>query len=175
MWDRERNLARENDTLKADLQTATYAIRRYQAGYQQQRRTNQTLVVENQELRRLLESNGDSEERQREATRDLRHRNTRLQNENDGLKGRIQQLTQRLRDAVDDRIRELKENVADLTAQIGVWRRQHEDLERRYQRMRTNLDEHVRTNDRLRRENDVLRRRNSDYERILDRNRRQAL
>jgi len=160
------SLQRHNQILKGQLQAKEKTIRDQTAWINQ-------LDAENRELRRSVESSSDSENRAK--IRDLRKKNTKLETENDTLKLRIRDLLRIAKDATDDRVQQLKEELSTFGKQVVDWRRnyedlerQHQDLDRRYKRMRQNLDEHLDTIQQLTNENDRLRR-NADAE---DRSRR---
>jgi chromosome segregation ATPase len=169
MRERERLLveanqafARENQNLKASLDQAETNIR-YHLRVETQLRANiQSLAVENGDLRRSLEAYRNIEERHQAKTTELRHKIARLENENEGLRARIRQLTKDLRDAVDERVRTLKE-------QVAKWTRLYEDLERRYSKLRVNLDDYIKENSDLKDENAILVRQNDNYRTILRR------
>lgn len=155
-------LARENHSLKVNLDQAEQNVRRHRAAEAQLRSNVQTLAVENGDLRRSLEAYQNIEERHRDRTKELRHKVTRLENENDGLRTRIRELTRELKDRVDDRVQ-------TLTEELGKWRRRWEDLDRRYSQLRTNLDAYIKDNDYLKEENGILGRQNESYKSILRR------
>ena len=156
------NFARENHNLKANLDVAEQNLRRYQNREIQLRSNVEHLAVENGNLRRSLEAYQNIEERHRDRTKELRHKVTRLENENEGLRTRIRELTRELREGVDDRVR-------TLTEEMGKWKRRCEDLDRRYQQMRTNLDSYIKDNGYLKDENAILGRQNDNYKSILRR------
>jgi chromosome segregation ATPase len=167
MRERERDLrdanaalTRENLTLKANLHAVEQDLRQSRNSVTELRQQVRRLAQENAELRRSLEAGGGSAERRE--IRELRHRNSRLEKENDSLTRRVRELTREMQDAIDNRVR-------DLLRQISDWRRRYEDLDRRHQRMRENLDAYVLRNDRLANENEVLRRRIESYEDLLRR------
>ncbi|KAK0705077.1 hypothetical protein B0H67DRAFT_498686 [Lasiosphaeris hirsuta] len=151
MQERENALLRQNHILQAQIQVKDRELT--------------ALDRENQELRRSLESSSDIESRQGQKMRDLRKKNVRLENENgrlesenDGLKIRIRELIRKLKDATDERVRILKEEVGSLNNQVAEWRRRYEDVDRRLKRLRENLDDHIETNRSLAAENEALRR-----------------
>jgi len=169
MRERERLLleandafARENQILKANLEQAERNIRHHLRVEAQLRSNVQSLAVENGDLRRSLEAYQNIEQRHQAKTTELRHKITRLENENEGLRGRIRQLTKDLRDALDDRVR-------SLTEEVTKWRRRWEDLDRRYAKIGVNLDEYIKENHELKDENAILRRQNDSYKSILRR------
>ncbi|KAK1755482.1 hypothetical protein QBC47DRAFT_190108 [Echria macrotheca] len=82
---------------------------------------------------------------------DLRRTIFRLEAEGETLKARIRELVRQIREATDDRVFSLREEVSE-------WRRRYEDTERRLRRLRENLDDHIEANQRLTRENEILRR-----------------
>jgi len=176
MRERERNLreanealTRENHVLKANLRTAEHDLRQHRAWVTQLQHQVRHLETENAELRRSLEGHTGVDERHRREMRELRHKNTRLENDNEGLTSRIRELTRKLRESVDDRVRRLTEEVNELTRQVNEWHRRYEDLDRRYRRLRQNLDDYVLRNERLNKENCELRKTIGAYERILRR------
>lgn len=168
---REANeaLTRENHVLKANIRTAEHELRQHRAWVVQLQHQVRHLETENAELRRGLEGHTGHDDRHRREMRELRNKNTRLENENEGLTLRIRELTRKLRESVDDRVRRLTETVHALTREVNEWKRRFEDLERRYRRLGENLDDHVANNERLVLENRELRKTISTYERILRR------
>jgi len=138
------SLQRHNQVLRGQLQSKEKAIRDQQAWIDQ-------LELENHELRRSLESNSDVESRRETKLRELRKKNTRLETENDSLKTRVREVLRLAKDATDDRVRQLKDEVLE-------WRRRYEDIDRRLKRLRENLDDHIEANQRLTSENELLRR-----------------
>ncbi|KAK1761109.1 hypothetical protein QBC47DRAFT_21765 [Echria macrotheca] len=138
------SLLRHNHVLKTQIQTKERTIREQQALIEQ-------LELENLELQRNLESNSDVEGRRENKIRELRKKNTRLESENENLTKRIRELVRQVREATDDRVRLLKEELMD-------WRRRCEDVERRLKRLRENLNEHIDTNRQLTIENERLAR-----------------
>lgn len=136
MRERERQLEAkverlqaENSTLKWSLHVGAYDVRQLQA-----------LDVQLQEnvrrLRHARDSMAAADERLRREARVLGDRNTRLKQENDTLATRIRDLSRQVLEAVDGRVQSLREDVA-------AWRRRHDDVERRYSRMRDNLDGYI--------------------------------
>lgn len=169
MRERERHLledndrlTRENHILKANLDQAERTINHHLRVEAQLRSNINSLAVENGDLRRSLEAYQDIEERHRARTKELRHKITRLENENEGLRARIRELTNHLREAVDDRVR-------SLTEEVVKWRKLWEDLDRRFARMRDNLDAYIKDNRDLKEENAILLRQNDSYKSILRR------
>lgn len=156
------SLARENHNLKVNLDQAERNINRHLRVEAQLRSNIQSLAVENGDLRRSLEAYQNIEERHQAKTKELRHKITRLENENEGLRVRIRELTNRLREAVDERVR-------SLTEEVVKWRRRWEDLDRRYTKIGVNLDAYIKENHDLKQENDILLRQNDSYKSILRR------
>jgi chromosome segregation ATPase len=156
------SLARENHNLKVNLDQAERSIHRHQRVEAQLRSNVQTLAVENGDLRRSLEAYQNIEDRHQAKTQELRHKITRLENENEGLRVRIRELTNHLREAVDDRVRSLRE-------EINKWRRRWEDLDRRYTKVGANLDAYIKENQDLKEENAILLRQNNSLKSILRR------
>ncbi|OIW27331.1 hypothetical protein CONLIGDRAFT_645611 [Coniochaeta ligniaria NRRL 30616] len=156
------SLARENHNLKVSLDQAERNIHRHRLVEGQLRSNVQSLAVENGDLRRSLEAYQNIEERHQAKTKELRHKITRLENENEGLRARIRELTNHLREAVDDRVRSMKE-------EINKWRRLWEDLDRRYTKISVNLDAYIKENRDLKEENAILLRQNDSYKSILRR------
>ncbi len=150
MLERERILKdqiesqnRQIHSLKTQLHAANANL--YQAGVEKQH-----LVQENYGLRRSLESSSDTEGRQANKMKELRHKNTRLETDNESLRTRIRELGRQVGQAVDERIRAL-------SAEISRWRRRyedldrrHKDLDRRHERLRENLDSYAAENANLR-------------------------
>ncbi|KAK0626806.1 hypothetical protein B0T14DRAFT_421343 [Immersiella caudata] len=159
MQEREHGLRTANDTLqrhnqvlKSQLQGKEKTIRDQQAWIDQ-------LELENHELRRSLESNSDVDSRRETKIRDLRRKNTKLEAENDSLKTRVREVLRIAKEATDDRVRQLKDEVTE-------WRRRYEDQDRRIKRLRENMDDHIAANERLTSENESLRRKLEVEERL---------
>ncbi|KAK3371506.1 hypothetical protein B0T24DRAFT_322935 [Lasiosphaeria ovina] len=147
-------LYRENHLLKAELRDKEGDLNQHRIWVQQLQR-------QNNELRRSLDSTADVDTKVRE----LRRKNSRLENENSSLKIRVRELTRQLKDAVDGRVSILKARIESLTKEVGDWRhryddldRRYEDLDRRYQLLGRNLDVHAESNRRLTAENELLSR-----------------
>ncbi|KAB5582526.1 hypothetical protein GE09DRAFT_271169 [Coniochaeta sp. 2T2.1] len=171
MRERERLLMEANDRLAADNHSLKVNLDRAERDLHHHRRVDaqlrsniQSLAVENGDLRRSLEAYQNIEERHQAKTKELRHKVTRLENEKDGLLRRIRELTGQLRDAVDERVR-------SLTEEVSKWRKRWEDLDRRYVRLGVNLDEYIKENAELKEENAILMRQNDSYKAILRRHR----
>lgn len=108
----------ENYALKTNYQTCDAQLRQLQHQIPQLQHQVRSLYHENQELRRSLDTSGDMDAE----VRRLRGKNSRLKTENETL-------SQRLR-AVERDIRERWEaKVAQLTSEVGVWRRRFLDKE----------------------------------------------
>jgi len=149
MADREHGLRANNDSLlrhnhvlKTQLQAKEKKIRDQEALIQQ-------LELDVLELQRNLENSSDVENRRESKIRELKKKNARLETENESLTRRVRELMRLARDAADDRVRLLKEEVVS-------WRRRYEDAERRMGRLRENLDEHIDSNRRLTIQNEQL-------------------
>lgn len=168
---REANeaLTRENHILKANLRAAEHDLRQHRTWVAQLQNQVRYLETENADLRRSLESHSGGDERHRKEVRELRKKNTRLENENESLTANIRDLTRKLCESVDDRVRKLTHNVNALTREISEWRRRYDDLDRRYRRLCDNMDDYIASNDRLTQENRELRQTIGTYERILRR------
>ena len=158
MHERDQGLRAVNETLqqhnlvlKSQLQLKEKTIRDQEVWIER-------LRLENHDLRRSLESNSDGEGRRENKIRDLRKKNQRLEGENDSLKARVRELLRLAKEATDDRVRLLKDEVFTLNNQIKEWRRRYEDVDRRLKRLRENLDDHIEANQRLTGENEMLRR-----------------
>ncbi|KAK4205727.1 hypothetical protein QBC40DRAFT_1642 [Triangularia verruculosa] len=122
----------------------------------------------NQELRRSIESNSDSEARKSSKLKEARKKTALLEVENSNLTTKIRELTRQLKDALEAKARYVGTEYEAMKSQVTDWRRRYEDANRRIDRMRDNLDEHISTNralqaevETLRRENERLRRRHS--------------
>ncbi|KAK0748512.1 hypothetical protein B0T21DRAFT_23625 [Apiosordaria backusii] len=120
----------------------------------------------NQELRRSVESNSDSEARRSTKLREARKKNALLEVENSTLTAKIRDLSRQLKDALEAKARYVGTEYETLKSQVTEWRRRYDDANRRIDRMRDNLDEHIAANrvlqaevETLRRENERLRRR----------------
>lgn len=132
MQEREHDLRDVNDSLQRHNHILKGQLQTKEKTIRDQTTLINHLDAENRELRRSVESNSDSENRVK--IRDLR-------------------------------IQQLKEELSTLGKEVVNWRRsyddlerQHQDLDRRYKRMRANLDEHLDTIQELMNENDRLRR-----------------
>ncbi|KAK3320783.1 hypothetical protein B0T19DRAFT_444597 [Cercophora scortea] len=166
MQDRERELRssydqvyRQNQSLKLDLQTKTRDLEQHKIWVQQLQR-------ENKSLRESLDSNSDVESRYESKVRELRKSKAAAESENSQLKHRIRQLTSSLKDAYENRIRPMKEQISVLTKEVADWRRRHDDAERRMDRMRANLNQYVADNETLKEEVALLRQANTILERM---------
>ncbi|KAL1865181.1 hypothetical protein Daus18300_007308 [Diaporthe australafricana] len=128
-------LRRENYALKANWRTCDEDLRRLQTYVPSLEATVRNLEHENRELRRGSDHHhhhhggGHSED----AMRRLRHKNTKLINENDTLLTRLHGLERDLRDGVGDRVRKLME-------EISGWRRRYDKLGLTVDGLQNNLD-----------------------------------
>ncbi|KAK2607748.1 hypothetical protein N8I77_006402 [Diaporthe amygdali] len=137
-------LRRENYALKANWRTCDEDLRRLQTHVPSLEAAVRNLEHENHELRRGFDhhhhhhrSSRDSED----GMRRLRHKNTKLTNENDTLRARIHSLEQDIRDGVGDRARSFIE-------EINTWRRRYDKLSLSVGGLQNSLDV---ANDRSRR------------------------
>lgn len=153
------NLARQNNILSAQVQMKSQEL-------QEQKEWSARLDIENQELRRSLESSSDVEGRRENKIRDLKRKNKQLEGDNEGLKARIRELLRIARDATDDRVRLLKDELLSRDKEIIEWRRRYDDVDRRLVRLRENMDDHIEVNQRLAADNELLRRRLEPEERL---------
>ncbi len=151
MLERERILREQLEqqtlqvrSLKSELYNANENLR-------QSRVYNQQILQENRELRHSLDDVPDNEVRHERKMRELRHKNARLQNENESLTARIRELTRKIGDAVDTEVVKWRTLYESLD-------RKYLDLHRRHERMRENLDNYVATNDLLQHDLDAARR-----------------
>lgn len=167
MQGRERAASREGyDQLYRENHLLKLQLRELEDDNRQQRTYAEKLQRENQELRRSIESTSDSEARRSNKLREARKKSALLEVENSNLTTRVRDLTRQLKDALDSKTRFVGNEIESLKQQVLEWRRRYEDANRRIDRMRDNLDEHIAANqvivterDTLRRENDRLRRR----------------
>ncbi|KAK3683959.1 hypothetical protein B0T22DRAFT_383686 [Podospora appendiculata] len=166
MQDRERELRnsydqvyRQNQSLKLDLQNRSRDLEQHKVWVQQLQR-------ENKSLRESLDGNSDVESRYESKIRELRKSKAAVESENSELKHRIRKLTNRLKDAFDNRIRPMKDQISVLTKEVADWRRRHDDVERRMDRMRANLNQYVADNEALKEEVALLRQANTILERM---------
>jgi chromosome segregation ATPase len=114
------------------------------------------LELENRDLRQSVGGIEQVEARYKDKNYDLRKKNKHLEHETESLRARIRELTRQIKEAVDNRVRILKEEVRAVNKDVGEWRRRYEDLSRRHERMGKNLDAHVESNHRLKEENKLL-------------------
>ncbi|KAK0673508.1 hypothetical protein QBC41DRAFT_126615 [Cercophora samala] len=145
-------LFRENHLLRVQVQELEEDVRKQKAY--------------NSELRRSAESNSDSEARKSTKLREARKKNALLEVENSNLTTRIRDLSRQVKDALEAKARHVGTEYETMKAQVTEWRRRYDDANRRIDRMRENLDEHIAANrtlqgevETLRRENERLRRR----------------
>ncbi|KAK5655404.1 hypothetical protein OQA88_5674 [Cercophora sp. LCS_1] len=78
---------------------------------------------------------------------------SRLEADNEALKTRIREAIRLGKEATDDRVRLLGDEVAVLSKQIGEWRRRYDDADRRLKQLCENMDDHIDANRRLTSEN----------------------
>ncbi|KAK4184725.1 hypothetical protein QBC35DRAFT_40843 [Podospora australis] len=167
MQGRERAASREGyDQLYRENHILKLQIRDLEEDNKQKRAWAEKLQRENQELHRSIDSTSDSEARRNTKLREARKKNAVLEVENSNLTTRVRDLTRQLKDALESKTRFVGTEIEALKQQVQDWRRRYEDANRRIDRMRENLDEHIAANqamqverDTLRRENDRLRRR----------------
>ncbi|KAK4640190.1 hypothetical protein QC761_604810 [Podospora bellae-mahoneyi] len=145
-------LFRENHILRVQVQELEEDVRKEKAF--------------TSELRRSVESNSDSEARKTTKLREARKKNALLELENSNLTTKIRDLSRQLKDALEAKARYVGTEYETMKQQVAEWRRRYDDANRRIDRMRDNLDEHIATNrvlqaevETLRRENERLRRR----------------
>lgn len=169
MRERERQLAeandafsRENHNLKASLAQAERTIRHHDGVEAQLRSNIQSLAVENGDLRRSLEAYRRIAENHQATTAELRRNITRLEKENTSLAAQVEQLGKDLKNAVNDRVRAL-------TEEITKWRRKWEALDHQYERIRASCNAYIHENEDLKERNAILLRRNDTYLTILKR------
>jgi len=174
MQEREHGLRTANDALQRHNQVLRNHLEDKKKTIRDQQAVIDQRELENHELRRSLESSSDVDSRRETRMRDLRRKNTKLESENESLKARLRDLVRIAKEATDDRVHQLKSEVLSLIKQIGEWRRRYEDLDRRYKRLRENLDDHIETNQRLTTENELLRRNLEAEERLQVRRRNAA-
>ncbi|KAK0740484.1 hypothetical protein B0T18DRAFT_210101 [Schizothecium vesticola] len=152
--------------LKAQVQVKDQTIRELHVRCEQ-------LELENLDLRRSLDSSSSSEARRSADVESqlarARRKNARLDEENEALRTRVREAVRQAKEAIDERVRLLKTEVAVLGRQVGEWRGRFEDAERRaldserrLARLRENLDDYVEANGKLVAENDRLRRDRDD-------------
>ncbi|KAK5662871.1 hypothetical protein OQA88_6282 [Cercophora sp. LCS_1] len=142
----KESLLRHNIALKAQLQSKEQKIRDQQSIIDQ-------LDRENHELRRSLDSSSDADSRRETKIRDLKKKAARLEADNETLKTRIRDAIRLAKEATDDRVRLLKDELSTLSKQVGEWRRRYDDADRRLKRLRENMDDHIDANRKLTSEN----------------------
>ncbi|KAH8878648.1 hypothetical protein GQ53DRAFT_756556 [Thozetella sp. PMI_491] len=152
MLERERILREQVEQQAIQIQSLKSQLHNTSENLRQARVYNQELLQQNRDLRRSLEDVPESEARHEKKMRELRNRNTRLENDNESLRGRIRELTRKIGDAVDD-------EVARWRNLYEALERRYNDLSRRHDRMRENLDNYVATNELLQRDLEAARRR----------------
>lgn len=160
-------LARENYALKANWRTCDDELRRLQGVVAPLETTVRNLEHENGQLRLRLDSrerhhhhHHESREREDELRR-LRHRNTKLRNENDSLLARVGRLERELRDGVSDRAKRLAEEVV-------AWKRRCGKLDDEAERLYHKLDAVERRNQRLEMMNASLARQDRSLKRDVE-------
>ncbi|KAK4223227.1 hypothetical protein QBC38DRAFT_373533 [Podospora fimiseda] len=162
-------LLRENHILKLQLRDQEEDLRAHRTWAEQ-------LSRDNTELRRSLESNSDSEAKRSSKLREARKTIVKLESENSTLSAQVRDLGRKLKEAIESKTRVAVAEVENLKAEIQVWRRRHEDVTRRYDRMRGNVDGYVEENAQLKQENEELRRENRELtERVAIRRRHGGL
>lgn len=161
-------LSRENFALKANWRTCDDELRRLQGAVPSLEATVRSLEHENGQLQERLEHQqqhhhqGHHESREREdEMRKMRHRNTRLRNENDSLAVKIRRLERELMDGVSDRARRLAEEVV-------AWKRRCGKLEDEAERLHHKLDAVARRNERLGMVNESLARQDRNLKRDVE-------
>ncbi|KAK4444180.1 hypothetical protein QBC34DRAFT_415596 [Podospora aff. communis PSN243] len=142
-------LQRHNQVLKAQLQAKEKSLKDQQAWIDE-------LELEMHGLKSGVH-NQENESQREIKTQDLRKKN-QLEAENDKLKSQVREVLKIAKEATDDRVRLLKDEVKDKDDQIAEWRRRYQDADRRLARMRENLNDHFEANRRLTEENERLRR-----------------
>ena len=159
---REANdsLSRENSALKANWQACDAELRRLAPLVPQLQARVRHLEHENRELRRSIDSAGDTDSK----LRDARAKISRLRNENEALSQTVRSLTGQLRDALDDRVSRLLDKLQALKDEAADWARRYheafrgyEDQKRRADRLRAGIDAANDKNAQLEDENQRLR------------------
>lgn len=142
-------LSRENFALKANWRTCEDELRKLQGAVPVLEATVRSLEQENGRLQERLEQqprhhhHDHHETRGREdEMRKLRHRNTRLRNENDSLVAKLKRLEMEILDGVSSRARRLAEEVMS-------WKRRCAKLEDEAEMLYHKLDAVSRRNQRL--------------------------
>lgn len=173
---REANevLTRENHALKANWRTCDDELRRVQSAVPILETTVRDLELENAQLREQYGGHGHHrhhrhhdhqdhhEGRAREdEMRKLRHRNTRLRNENDSLQARVDRLERDLRNGVGDRTRKLIE-------EVSAWKKRCGKMEDEAERIYHKLDAVTRRNERLAAMNESLARQDRNLKRDVE-------
>jgi hypothetical protein len=130
-----------------------------------------SMARENQELRLSVGGIDEIEARYKWQNMELQHNNARLKHENEGLKMRIRDLTRNIKEAVDERVTLMENEIHTLGVDVSTWRRRHEDVNRRYERLRGNMETQMEANSRLKDENEALRTRLVADDRVVRRRR----
>ena len=157
-------LRRENQALKANWRTCHEDLRTLQARMPSLETTVRNLEHENHELRR----NFDHHHHHRassygeDALRKLRHKNTKLMNENDSLLARVRGLERDIRDGVGDRARKFME-------EISMWRRRYDKLSYTVDGLQNDLAVATDQNRRLQEANEIRARSERKAMRDVDR------
>ncbi|KKY32388.1 hypothetical protein UCDDA912_g07666 [Diaporthe ampelina] len=127
-------LRRENSALKANWRTCHEDLRRLQARMPSLETTVRNLEHENHELRRSFDHHHHQQASSygEDAMRRLRHKNTKLTNENDSLVARVRSLERDVREGVGDRARKFME-------EINAWRRRYDKLSYTVDDLQNNL------------------------------------
>lgn len=156
---------RENSALKANWRTCHEDLRRLQARVPSLETTVRNLEHENHELRRSFQHQHHHHRASsygEDAMRRLRHKNTKLMNENDSLVARVRGLERDVRDSVGDRARKFME-------EINAWRRRYDKLSYTVDELQNNLAVATDRNRRLEEANELRARNERKAMRDVDR------
>lgn len=158
----KESLLRHNLALTSQLKSKNKTI-------QEQQDLIEQLERENHELRRSLDTSSEDSRRETKI-RDLKKKNARLEADNEKLTTRLREAIRLAKDAADDRVRLLRDEVSSLTSQISEWRRRYDDADRRLKRLRENMDDHIDANRKLTTENNRLANENELLRREVEQN-----
>lgn len=157
-------LSRENLALKENWRACDDELRKLQGAVPALEATVRSLEHENGQLKEQLghqHQNHHHHGHHDDEMRKLRHRNTRLRNENDSLVAKIRRVERELVDGVSDRARRLAD-------EIVAWKRRCGKLEDEAERLHHKLDAVARRNTRLGTVNESLARQGRNLTREVE-------
>ncbi|KAK3344758.1 hypothetical protein B0H65DRAFT_184737 [Neurospora tetraspora] len=159
---------RQNQNLRNELRAKELELQERDARIEE-------LKFDNTNLRRSLDSLSNVEGLQEDEIHNLKRKNSKLRKDKDDLNVRVRELRHemdaKMRPMVDQ-IHTLKQEVANWRLQFESEKRKNNDLERRYGRLRENLDIHTQQSEAFRTQNENLRVENEQLAQVLELERR---